>query len=231
MGIECGRVREAYFNTEQPIYETLCSSIENELIFHNINIMDLVHKIKEVEGNKRYFFAEDVLKVFELYGVSEKEFLAPTSVYKEIMPELTVCNTCKQYLLLTALPFCKGAIGEKKEVLWRLLGPDNKGLSVELLKNAINMIANTSIRKIAEITINKYSDINEIKEDTEFIQLLQNNCIEEYTDYCYLKELEDEQYINRYEYDLWMLKISADKMLNSIGNRERFLLFTKLCKQ
>lgn len=240
MGVLCTRNKEQEEISDAPYYEILCQNIEKRLIFSKLNIKELEAEIYSIEKSQGSFTSEDVIKVHERHGVTRKEFLRENGVCLDLLPDYRDCELCGQYLLTTALPFCAGAIGDKKDILWHLLEPQKQGVEQKVLKNVIRMVIVLSVKTIPEIVLRDVETRGDVVEDKDMVMLLESDdkTLKEYVKNYYwefLKQIQEENrgpdssssFVSRYEYDLWMLKINEDKLLSSSGNREVFLDYIK----
>lgn len=240
MGMQCTRDKDQEVKPELPYYEVLCSEMEKRLIFPSLNIKELeaeVNAIKETQGR---FTGKDIIQVYEKHGVPQKNFLAPGSIYQELLPDYNECDLGSQYLLSTALPFCQGNLSDKKDILWKLLQPQKEGVNRMVLKDIVRMIIVLCVKTIPEIALKDIEKRGNIVEDNDMILLIKSDdsSVKQYAENSYLKGLKDireghgvqnEQslFVTRYEYDFWLVKINGDKLLTSSGNRQAFLAYIK----
>jgi len=240
MGIDCAGNKEQESNNEVPYYELLCSNIEKRFIFYNMNIKDLVAEVCRMEEAKQAFTGEDIIKIHERHGVTRKDFLRENDIYQDLFPDYNDCELCSQYFLTTAIPFCIGAISDKKEIVWRLLDPQKKGVEQKMLKDIVRMIIVLSVKTIPEMVLRDAKIKGDVMEDNDMILFLKSDdkALKEYVNTHYwnhLKQIQEENkasnsssgFVSQYEYYLWMLKINEDKLLSSSGNRQQFLDFLK----
>jgi len=240
MGIQCSGNREGEKVLDIPYYEHVCSKIEEKLVLPTLTLKDLVSEIKAIERTQGLFTSESIIKIFEDRGVSKENFLAPGSIYQELLPDYAECDMCSNYLLSTALPFCGGSIGEKKDILWQVLQPQEGKAERKVLKNIVKMMIALCVKTIPEIAVKDLENRGDIIEDADIILLLQSDDlkVEQYANRFYLDQLKgiNENYkiggnvskvLTRYEYDLWMLKVNEERLLSSSGNREVFIKYVK----
>lgn len=230
MGVVCTR-DEVTKLTPLPDYETICSKIERRLVLPTLRIKDLEQEIYSIEKERHSFLSNDIIEIYGRHGVTRKEFLAPESIYQDLLPDLNDCAMCAQYFLSTALPFCKGSASEKKEVLWSVLEPEAEGIERKKLRRTVKMIIALSVKTVPDIALKELEEAAANKDLAMMVESEDENvklCANQY----YLKETkkygndgEGEIFMSRFDYDLWLIKIDSEKLFTSSGNREVYLNF------
>nr|ABR27274.1 hypothetical protein [Nyctotherus ovalis] len=234
MGVQCSRDKESETIFGVPYYEHLCTEMEKRLILPTISLKEIVHQIKVIEEIQGPFDSHNIIQMYEDHGIPRESFLAPNSIYQELLPDYEDCDMCGHYLLSTALPFSEGTLAEKKDALWWVLQPQEGTASRKTLDNIVKMIIALSIKTIPDLVAKDFENKRKLIEDINMLLLVQSDDtkVEEYANKFYLKKLEerreqDKEVLTRYEYDVWMLKIDGEKLLSSKGNRELFLKYLK----
>eukprot|EP00826_Nyctotherus_ovalis_P022775 TRINITY_DN17592_c0_g1_i1.p1 TRINITY_DN17592_c0_g1~~TRINITY_DN17592_c0_g1_i1.p1 ORF type:complete len:254 (+),score=77.28 TRINITY_DN17592_c0_g1_i1:173-934(+) len=239
MGLQCSQDREKDKTLDVPYYEYICSKMEKRLILPTLSLRQLLFEIRTIERAQGLFASDGIISIYQNHGVSKQTFLAPNSIYQELLPDYDECDLCSQYLLSTALPFCDGSIVDKKDILWQILQPEEGRAERKVLKNTVKMIIALCVKTIPEIAVKDLETRGEVLEDADMQLLLQSDdlSVERYANRFFLEQLKgiSEDYtaeeaskeLTRYEYDLWMLKINEEKLLSSKGNRELFIKYVK----
>ena len=230
MGVLCTRDEDPK-PVALPDYEAICATIERRLVLHTLRIKELEQNVRSIEKAKHNFLSNDIVDIYGKHGVTRKEFLAPESIYQELFPDLDDCTMCLQYFLSTALPFCKGSANEKKEVLWNVLQPETQGIERKKLRRTIKMIIALCVKTIPDIALRELEEATKNKEIAIMVESEDEN-VKLCANGCYLKDTkkyknngEEEVFMDRFEYDLWLAKIDSEKMFSSSGNREVYLDF------
>ena len=182
MGIECSRDKDKEKSLELFNYQNSCAEIEKRLILPNLTIRELKSEIQAIKRSKGCFTLNGILEIYEKHGVARGDFMAPDSIYQDFLPDYNDCDQFEQYLLSTALPFSKGTINEKKEVLWDILKDQNQVVAKKILESIVDMMIALVVKTIPEIVIKEYDRKFQEITDKNLIMLVkcENEYVEKY---------------------------------------------------
>lgn len=211
-------------NEAETTYEGLCAAVESKLGLYNIEITTFETVLDEVSYKKDAINFDTLSDVFVRFGVPRNEFLAADSLFRMFYSGLVgTIEEDKGFILSTSLPFCKGKMMDKKNVLWRCLMTTEKNyISYKELLELIKMLIVVPVKVIPEMV-----QENEGKIDNS-LQTLIEATEEELNDYAkqYFPEMPREgDMMHRYEFDEWLLRPESEGVFSPSHHRKSFIAY------
>jgi len=240
----CSRDNEPGVST-LPLYELQCQAAEKKLIFATLDLKTIDHEFTELEYKSNTFGVTEVALFYEKYGVSHELFFNNDSVWKYFLSELADDNSNREYVIVSALPFVKGSISEKKEMLWTVLEPKNNTIYCSQLRKIIRMMIVLCVKTIPEIVMMNFTKFGQ-KPDEKIKLFIESSevLIKNYAMRYYPEEarktiseadtqtnsngerkswIKQKTVLHRHEFDLWLAQISSVDLFNPQHHREQFL--------
>jgi len=224
MGGACSSRREGD-NEAGTSYEGLCAAVESKLGLYKIDITEFEVVLDEVSYKKDAIDLDTLSDVFVRFGVLRSEFLSKDGPFIIFYNGLVgTIEEDKGFILSASLPFCKGKMLDKKNVLWRCLMTTEKNyIKWNELIELIKMMIVTTVKIIPEMVYD-----NEIGNIDTNIQTLIDATEEELNDYArqyFPGTPRDKNMVHRHEFDEWLLRPESDGVFSPTHHRKSFLAY------
>ena len=222
-GIVCARTKWEVLHN----YEKLYSKAESNIILPTITITNLEYKVNEIAYTEKKFGSKQIAKVFGKFGVMEETFRDINGPFMILFDNIEKSANCKTQFLFTCLPFCKGTISEKSEIIWLYIEEAKEGtVTAKSLINFISMITKLSTSIIGKLLI-KNEDIKDPDSETKALIEAKDEDIENYaTDFVKNKfAINIYKPITQENFESIIIKSGNEDFFSSSYHRKRFLNF------
>ena len=215
-------------NEPEVTCEGLCSAVESKLGLYKIEATKLETVLDEVCYENKAIDFQVLSDVFVRFEIPRSEFLSKESPFTVFYGGLVGnLEDDKCYVLCTSLPFCKGNLSEKKNILWRCLETtDKNNIYYNELIGVLKMLIVIPVKIIPEMI--DYNDFQVIDKDLKTLLDSTEEDIDDYSKKYFPEKPQNGTTMHKHEFDEWFLKPEIEDLFSSKQHRKSFITYLNL---